>query len=68
MRGRTAVYEIMPMTETLREMVLRRTSSAALRTQAIREGMLTLREAGIRKVIEGVTTPDEVARILLDEE
>jgi type IV pilus assembly protein PilB len=68
MRGRTAIYEVMPMSETLRERVLQRASSALLRGQAISEGMVTMREAATRKVLEGITTPEEVARVLFSEE
>jgi type II secretory ATPase GspE/PulE/Tfp pilus assembly ATPase PilB-like protein len=68
MKGRTSVFEVMPMSETLREMVLRRASNAMLRGQAIAEGMITMRDSAIRKVLEGITTPDEVARVLFAEE
>jgi type IV pilus assembly protein PilB len=68
MRGRTSCYEVMPMTEPLREMVLRRSSNSILRGQAIQEGMLTMRDSAIRKVLDGITTPDEVARVLFAEE
>jgi type IV pilus assembly protein PilB len=68
MKGRTAVYEVMPMTDTLREMVLRRASGNELMDQAQRDGMVTMRQAGIKKVAEGVTTPEEVLRVLFTEE
>jgi type IV pilus assembly protein PilB len=64
MAGRTAVYEIMPMTDAIRDMTLQRRPDDALRRQALAEGMISMREAGIRKVLEGETTPEEVARIL----
>jgi type IV pilus assembly protein PilB len=68
MKGRTAVYEIMPMTDRLKEMVLNGDSSAHFKTQAIAEGMLTMKDAGIKKVLMGQTTPDEVLRVLCAEE
>jgi type IV pilus assembly protein PilB len=68
LKGRTAVFEVMPMSESLRDMVLRRCSGSMLRGQAISEGMTTMREAAIRKVLEGITTPEEVARVLFAEE
>ena len=68
MKGRTAVYEIMPMSEKLRDMVLRRESSAQIRGHAISEGMLTMREAGIRKALMGQTTLEEVTRVLFSED
>src|SRR5207245_5668043 len=54
MRGRTAVYELMPMSDTLRDMTLKRCAGAQIRTQAIAEGMLTMRDSGLRKALEGV--------------
>ena len=68
LRGRTAVFEVMPMTDPLRDLVLRRSSNTDLRAQAVAEGMLTMRDAAVRKVLDGVTTPDEVARVLLAED
>jgi type IV pilus assembly protein PilB len=68
MKGRTGVYEMMPMSDPLRSMVLKRVSGAELRAQAISEGMTTMRESGVRKVLEGVTTPEEVVRVLYAED
>ncbi|MDE2127464.1 MAG: type II/IV secretion system protein [Armatimonadetes bacterium] len=68
MKGRTAVYEITPMSDALRELVLKRADGAQLRGQAIAEGMITMRESARRKVLAGVTTPEEVARVLFAEE
>jgi type II secretory ATPase GspE/PulE/Tfp pilus assembly ATPase PilB-like protein len=68
MRGRTAVYEIMRMSDTLREMTLKRESGSHLRAQAIAEGMLTMRDAGLRKALEGATTLEEVTRVLFTED
>jgi len=68
MRGRTAAYEVMPMSDPLREMVLRRCSGDQIRGQAISEGMIPMRESGMRKVMAGVTTPEEIARVLFSEE
>jgi len=61
-RGRVALYEVMRLNEELKEMVLQGASTAEIKTEAIRLGMQTLRQAGIRKIIEGVTTPEEVMR------
>jgi len=62
-RGRIAVYEIMTMTEELREFVLNGASTLELKREAIRQGMQTLRVSAINKLREGVTTLDEVARM-----
>jgi len=62
-RGRIALYEVMPFTERLKEMVLQGCSTAELKGEAIREGVRTLRMSGISKVMEGVTTLDEILRV-----
>jgi type IV pilus assembly protein PilB len=59
-RGRVALYELMRMSDNLREMVLAGASPIALKKTAIGEGMRSLRAAGIRKIIDGVTTIEEV--------
>jgi type IV pilus assembly protein PilB len=65
MKGRVAIYEVMPISETLRDMILEEASTAELREQAQKEGMRTLRQAGMAKVVEGVTTVEEVLRVTL---
>jgi type IV pilus assembly protein PilB len=61
-QGRTALFEIMPLSKSIAEMVTDGASTSDLRTQAKREGMHTLREAGAHKIRRGVTTPEEVLR------
>ena len=61
-KGRIAFYEIMVMTDELKEYVLQGYSSAELKSEAIRLGMQTLRQASINKLLEGVTTIAEVVR------
>jgi type IV pilus assembly protein PilB len=68
LKGRTAVFEIMPMTEEIRSLVLRHASDSELMVQAKADGMSTLRESGIRKILECATTPEEVLRVLFTEE
>jgi len=62
-RGRVALYEVMPVKEELKEMVLRGGSAIDIKREAVRLGMKTLRQAGISKVEEGVTTLEEVLRV-----
>jgi type IV pilus assembly protein PilB len=62
-KGRVALYEVMPFTERLKEMVLQGCSTAELKVEMIREGVKTLRMAGISKVLDGVTTIDEILRV-----
>ena len=61
-KGRTGIYEMIVMSEALREMVMNGASSDALRDQARREGMRTLRESGLLAVFDGITTVEEVIR------
>jgi type IV pilus assembly protein PilB len=61
-KGRIALYEVMPMTDELKELILAGASSMEIKREAIRLGMDTLRMAGVNKLKEGVTTVHEVAR------
>jgi type II secretory ATPase GspE/PulE/Tfp pilus assembly ATPase PilB-like protein len=67
-RGRVAVFEILVVTDALRSMALRRESANHIKEQAIKDGMRPMRLSAIKKLTMGITTPDEVARVLLDEE
>ena len=62
-KGRVAVYEVMTMHDELKEMLLNGASTAELKSEAVRLGMRTLRQSAIRKMLEGMTTADEVARV-----
>jgi type IV pilus assembly protein PilB len=61
-KGRVGLYEVMEITDELRELVLVGASGLELRRKAVEEGMLTLRQSGLRKVKDGLTTIEEVAR------
>ncbi len=61
-KGRTAIHEFMVVNEEIRNIILRNGSVAEMRDAACRNGMLTLRDAGMAKVYEGVTTIEEVVR------
>jgi len=61
-RGRIALYEVMVMHEKLREMVLIGASAPEIKREAMELGMLTLRQSGIRKLQEGITSLSEVLR------
>ena len=62
-RGRVGIFELMVTGDTIREMCVQRLNAAAIRNQALKEGMITLRQDGWRKVLQGITTVDEVARV-----
>jgi len=61
-KGRVGLYEVMDVTEDVRELILVGASALELRRKAVDEGMITLRASGLHKVKEGVTTIDEVVR------
>jgi type IV pilus assembly protein PilB len=61
-KGRVGVYEVMEISEGLREMILTGASTLDLKKQAQQEGMLTLRGSGLQKLREGLTTIEEVVR------
>ncbi len=60
--GRQGLYEVMPITPELRDLILNRASTTEIRHMAVKQGMLTLRDDGIVKVAKGVTTLEEVLR------
>ncbi|UQA55881.1 type IV-A pilus assembly ATPase PilB [Polyangium aurulentum] len=64
-KGRVALYEVMRFSDTLKELVLQGASTAELKASAIKSGMLSLRMAGIEKVLAGVTTTEEVGRVTM---
>jgi type II secretory ATPase GspE/PulE/Tfp pilus assembly ATPase PilB-like protein len=66
-RGRTALYEMMAMTDPLRELILSGASAIELKRQAISDGMKTLRQSGIEKVADGVTSIEEVMRVTMND-
>jgi len=61
-RGRQGVYEVMPMSPRLRDLVLERSSAAEIKRVAISEGMLTLRRDALEKLKRGLTTVEEVLK------
>ena len=67
-KGRLALYEIMSMDDTLRELVMTQASTAVLKMEARKRGMRTLRESGMLSIYDGQTTIDEVVRETLGEE
>ena len=61
-KGRIGLYEVMEITDEIRELILIGASALELRKKAIDDGMITLRESGLHKIRAGVTTPEEVVR------
>jgi len=59
-KGRTGIYELMTLNDEVRDLILKRSATGEIRDAAVRNGMHTLREAGIRKILAGITTIEEV--------
>src|SRR3954469_16348082 len=65
--GRLAIIEALPVTESIRRLIIKRASSAVVKNQAVAEGMKTLRMVGIDKALEGITTLEEVWRVTAED-
>ena len=65
-RGRVGIYEIMPVTDKLRRQIALKGGEAQLRDAAISAGMISLGEDGLLKVKAGVTTPEELLRVVTE--
>ncbi|MEI6166947.1 MAG: ATPase, T2SS/T4P/T4SS family [bacterium] len=65
-RGRTGLYELLAISEGIEHLILQRSSSNAIKQKAVEEGMQTLRDDGWIKVLEGITTVEEVVRVSED--
>jgi type IV pilus assembly protein PilB len=66
-KGRVALYEVMRFQDDLKERVLQGASGAELKAAAIKLGMATLRASGIKKVLEGMTTAEEILRVTMSD-
>jgi type IV pilus assembly protein PilB len=67
-RGRTAIHELLDMSDTVREMIIERRPGSEIRRQAEREGLSSLRESAVKKVFSGATTLYEINRVTFVEE
>lgn len=66
-KGRIALYEVMPAKDELKELILQGASSADIKKEATRRGMSTLRQSGIKKVMDGITTIEEILRVTFED-
>lgn len=62
-RGRTAIHELLDMSDTIREMIIDRRPGSEIRRQAEKEGLSSLRESAVKKVFNGQTTLHEINRV-----
>ncbi len=67
-RGRTAIHELLDMSDTIREMIIERRPGSEIRRQAEKEGLSSLRESAVKKVYLGMTTLHEINRVTFVEE
>jgi len=67
-RGRSAIHELLDMSDTIREMIIERRPGSEIRRQAEREGLSSLRESAVKKVFLGMTTLHEINRVTFVEE
>ncbi|MCK5179595.1 MAG: Flp pilus assembly complex ATPase component TadA, partial [Candidatus Omnitrophica bacterium] len=67
-KGREGIYEVLIPDENIRRLILNNRSSEEIRSAAQKTGMTTLREAGIKKLKEGITTVEEICRITQETE
>ena len=66
-RGRTAIFEMIPMSRNLRSLVYDNANEDEIREAALKNGMTALREAGIKRVLDGTTTIEEILRSTVEE-
>lgn len=66
--GRSGIFEILPITDEIRPLIVSNASSSSIKNAALQQGMKTLREDGWDKVIEGITSIDEILRVTEDAE
>ncbi len=66
-RGRIALYEVMAVKDEIKELILQGASSSDIKKEAVRLGMLTLRQSGIRKVMDGITSVEELLRVTFED-
>lgn len=62
-KGRFGIFELLPLSEPIQQLAIKRSSSADILNQAIKEGMITMKQDGVLKVLRGQTTMEEVYRV-----
>ena len=61
--GRTAIFELLVVNEDIRSLIMKQSDSSAIKKAAVKHGMLSLRQDGVQKVINGITTTEELVRV-----
>jgi len=65
-KGRIGIYEVLPVTETIKELIIKLATSDQIQSQAQKEGMVTMIEDGFIKVAQGITSIEEVLRVIVE--
>ena len=65
-KGRIGIYEALPITETVKELIVKEATSDQIQEQAQKEGMRTMIEDGIIKAVQGLTSIEEILRVITD--
>ena len=65
-KGRLGIYEVLPITETIKELIVKEANSDKIQEQAQKEGMRTMIEDGFIKAVQGVTSIEEVLRVIVE--
>ncbi|MFC1789377.1 GspE/PulE family protein [Patescibacteria group bacterium] len=65
-KGRIGIYEVFPVTETIKEMIVKQATSDQIQTQAQKEGMRTMAEDGFVKAAQGLTSIEEILRVIAE--
>ena len=65
-KGRIGIYEVLPVTETIKELIVKGATSDQIQAQAQKEGMVTMVEDGFVKAVQGITTIEEVLRVIIE--
>ncbi len=65
-KGRIGIFEALPVTETIKELIVKQATSDQIKNQAKKEGMRTMIEDGFIKAIQGITSVEEVLRVIAE--
>ncbi|MCX8034063.1 MAG: type IV-A pilus assembly ATPase PilB [Thermodesulfovibrio sp.] len=66
-KGRIALYEVMPITDEIKELILTGATALDIKKEAVKQGMLTLRRSGLYKIMQGITSIKEVLRTTFED-
>lgn len=66
-KGRVALYEVMPVKDEIKELIIQGGTALEIKKEAVRLGMSTLRQSGIKKVMDGITTIEEILRVTFED-